>query len=262
MTLCCELAAIGRAMSADSSLVASEVTFGYEQPLLRDVSVCVEPGRCVALIGANGAGKTTLLRILGGLLPPQSGSVRFAGRKIASLSPAERTSALGYLPQRSPRAAGFAVHEMVLMGLYSLLPARGWEGRTEWLAVGRALRRVGAGHLLRRSFAKLSGGEQRRVLLARALVARPAILLLDEPLAALDPGFVLEFTATLAALKAQGVALVVSTHRLSFVEVLADAVLVLRRGKVLDHGDPEAVLRPELLDKAYGTRRFTAGDQA
>jgi len=246
-------------MSADASLVASNVSFSYDQPLLRDISLRIEPGQCVALIGANGAGKTTLLRILGGLLPPQSGTVTLAGREIAALSPSERTAALGYLPQRSPRAAGFAVHEMVLMGLYSLLPARGWEGRTEWLAVGRALRRVGAGHLLRRSFATLSGGEQRRVLLARALVARPAILLLDEPLAALDPGFVLEFIATLGELKAEGVALVVSTHRLSFVEALADTVVVLRRGGVLDHGDPAAVLKPELLNDAYGTDRFTAG---
>jgi len=249
-------------MSADASLAASGVTFAYDEPLLRDISLRVEPGKCVALIGANGAGKTTLLRILAGLFPPQSGSVQLAGREIASLSPAERTAALGYLPQRSPRAAGFAVHEMVLMGLYSLLPARGWEGRSEWLAVGRALRRVGAGHLLRRPFAELSGGEQRRVLLARALVAQPAILLLDEPLAALDPGFVLEFTATLAALKAQGVALVVSTHRLSLVEALADTVVVLQRGRVLDHGTPAAVLQPELLNSAYGTSRFTAGVRA
>ena len=249
-------------MGIDSSLAASEVAFGYDEPLLHDISLRIEPGQCVALIGANGAGKTTLLRILGGLLEPQAGSVRFADRDIATLNPAERTAALGYLPQRSPRAAGFAVHEMVLMGLYSLLPARGWESRTEWLAVGRALRRVGARHLLRRSFATLSGGEQRRVLLARALVARPAILLLDEPLAALDPGFVLEFTATLAALKAQGVALVISTHRLSLVEALADAVIVLRRGAVLEQGGPTAVLQPELLNAAYGTDRFTAGGRA
>ncbi len=249
-------------MSVDASLVASEVTFGYDQALLRDISLGIRPGQCVALIGANGAGKTTLLRILGGLLTPQSGAVRFGDRGIASLSPAERTAAIGYLPQRSPRAAGFTVHEIVLMGLYSLLPARGWEGQAEWLAVARALRRVGASHLLRRSFATLSGGEQRRVLLARALVAKPAVLLLDEPLAALDPGFVLEFTATLAALKAQGVALVVSTHRLSFVRALADAVVVLQAGKVLDHGEPAAVLRPEVLNDAYGTNRFTAGGVA
>ena len=246
------------ATRADAALVARGVTFGYAEPLLRDVSLQVVPGQCVALIGPNGAGKTTLLRLLGGLLAPDAGSVELGGRSIVALPPRERTAVLGYLPQRSPRAPGFAVHEMVLMGLYSLLPARGWEGQAEWLTVARALRRVGAGHLLRRPFETLSGGEQRRVLLARALVARPEILLLDEPLAALDPGFVLEFTATLAALKAQGVALVVSTHRLSFVEALADAVVVLRNGKILDQGTPASVLRPSLLNEAYGTDRFAA----
>jgi iron complex transport system ATP-binding protein len=244
-------------MDADRSLIASDVSFAYDVPLLRDVSLTVAPGQCVGLIGANGAGKTTLLRLLGGLLRPDAGAVRYGASSVDDLDSAARAKAMGYLPQRIPRAAGFAVHEMVLMGLYSLLPARGWEGQGEWLAVARSLRRVGAEHLLRRTFATLSGGEQRRVLLARALVGKPEVLLLDEPLAALDPGFVLDFTATLADLKAEGVALVISSHRLSFVEALADRVVVLRNGRVLQQGPPAEVMRPELLNATYGTDRFT-----
>jgi iron complex transport system ATP-binding protein len=243
-------------VTRDRALSARGVTFGYAAPLLRGVDVDVAQGECVALLGANGAGKTTLLRLLGGLLPPESGTVHWGGRDAADLAPSVRARGLGYLPQRTPRSTGFRVHEIVLMGLYPLLPARGWEGPAEWLAVGRALQRVGAGHLLRRPFDELSGGEQRRVLLARALVARPAMLLLDEPLAALDPGFVLEFTATLEHLKQQGVGLVVSTHRLSFVRAIADRVLVLKQGAVIESGPPDAVLRSEILNSAYGTERF------
>jgi iron complex transport system ATP-binding protein len=246
-------------MGADTSLSASGVSFAYDVPLLRDVSLRVDAGQCVGLIGPNGAGKTTLLRLLGGLLAPDQGTVRYGDREVATLGPAGRAQAMGYLPQRIPAAAGFAVHEIVMMGLYALLPARGWEGQGEWLAVARALRRVGAVHLLRRDFATLSGGEQRRVLLARALVGGPGMLLLDEPLAALDPGFVLEFTATLAALKEQGVALVISTHRLDFAATLADHLVVLRSGRIVEQGDPATVLRPDLLNSTYGTDRFTVG---
>ncbi|NKB89094.1 MAG: ATP-binding cassette domain-containing protein [Acidobacteria bacterium] len=245
-------------MRAESSLNVSDASFAYVEPVVRQVALNVSPGSCVGLLGANGAGKTTLLKLLAGLLSPDSGTVRYGDQNVADLAAGDRARLIGYLPQRIPRATGFAVHEIVLMGLYSLLPARHWEGRSEWLAVARALRRIDSLHLLRRSFAELSGGEQRRVLLARALVGDPSLLLLDEPLAALDPGFVLDFTATLGELRDQGVSLVISSHRLSFVRALADSVVVLRRGEFIAQGDPGQILDDELLNAAYGTERFGA----
>lgn len=240
-------------------LTAAGVGFAYgPREVLRGVGLEVTSGECVALLGANGAGKTTLLRLLAGLDRPGSGSVALDGMPVADLGAAERARRIGYLPQLVPAGTGFAAYEIVLMGMYPLLPARGWESRREWMAVGRALRRVGAGGLLRRSFDRLSGGEQRRVLLARALVTRPAVLLLDEPLAALDPGFALELTDTLAALKRQGVALVVSTHRLALAHSLADRVAILRAGRTLVYGPPAAALDPAMLDAAYDTDRFSA----
>ena len=241
----------------DVLLCAEGLVFGFERPFLRGVDLRISGGECVALLGANGAGKTTLLRLLGGLIEAHSGLVKVDGIASVLLSHEERARRIGYLPQRIPMATGFAVYEMVLMGMYALLPARGWESQREWLAVGRALHRVGARRLMRRSFDELSGGEQRRVLLARALVAHPRLLLLDEPLAALDPGFVLELTATLSALKTAGVGLVISTHRLSLVRLLADQVIVLRRGAVLASGPPSETLSAALLDEAYGTDAFS-----
>jgi iron complex transport system ATP-binding protein len=145
------------------------------------------------------------------------------------------------------------------MGLYATMPARGWEGRREWRAVARALRMVGAGHLARRPFAELSGGEQRRVLLARALVSAPDLLVLDEPLAALDPGFALEMTATLEAVKRSGTAMVVATHDLRLAARLADGIALMRRGQPLVRGPAAELLAGGPLNRTYGT---TAFDQA
>ncbi len=245
------------AHEATTSLVAKGISFSYREPLLRGVDLRLESGQCVALLGANGAGKTTLLRLLGGLLQPDAGGVWLDGDPIQSLPAQRRARRVGYLPQRIPSAPGFAVYEIVMMGLYALLPAHGWESAREWLAVGRALRRVGAQGLLRRPFDELSGGEQRRILLARALVAEPGLLLLDEPFAALDPGFELELEDTLVKLKRQGVAMVIATHRLSLVRTIADRVVVLRAGRVLAEGPPQTVLTAEVLDATYATDRFS-----
>lgn len=250
----------GERISAGSGLqlVARQVSFSYARPVLEGVDLTLRSGACVALLGANGAGKTTLLRLLAGLEAPHAGSVTLDGAPVSALDARHRARRIGYLPQTVPGTTGFAVYEMVLMGLYPLLPARGWESRREWLAVGRALRRVGAARLLRRHFDELSGGEQRRVLLARALVASPDLLLLDEPLAALDPGFSLELTDLLVELRGQGVAIVVSTHRLSLVRALADDVVALASGRVVATGTPGDVLVPAVLDAAYDTDRFSA----
>ena len=242
-----------------SLLVGRDLTFGYETPLVQGIHLRVEPGRCLALLGANGAGKTTLLRLLGGLQAPQQGTVTIGDRPLLALDPRERAQRLGYLPQRVPPAAGFAVHEIVLMGLYPLLPARGWESDAEWSAVVEALARVGADDLLWRPFDELSGGEQRRVLLARALVARPPLLLLDEPLAALDPGFAVQLIDTLERIKSDDVGMVIASHRLELVSRLADRVLGLRHGREMAVGTVTEVLTGEVLNAVYGTGCFASG---
>lgn len=246
-------------------LRARNLSFGYgDRSFLRGVSLEVEAGRCCALLGANGAGKTTLLRLLCGVLRPHRGDVELLGRSLGELDPRERARHLGFLPQATPSAGGFAVFEVVLMGMYSTMPARGWESVREWRAVVESLRRVGAGALLRRRFGELSGGEQRRVLLARAMVSRPAVLALDEPLASLDPGFGLELLEHLQRLKEEGTGMVVATHDLGLVQSLADHAVLLRRGRPLASGPTGEVLTSENLDSAYGTdafgrRRATAG---
>ena len=239
-------------------LTATNVAFGYRhRPVLRGLSLDLVQGEFVAVLGSNGAGKTTLLRLLGGLLKPDMGEVRIGNRPAHAIPPRERATLVSFLPQRTPPADGFAVHEVVLMGLYSSLPVRGWESLREWRAVVETLRMVGAQDLLRRSFGCLSGGEQRRVLLARALVSKPRLLLLDEPLSSLDPGFELEFIEQLRELKRSGTAMIAATHHLGLARELADRVLLLRGGQALAFGPRAESLTPERLDAIYGTDAFT-----
>ena len=235
--------------------------FGYGVAVLRGVDVEVGAGECIALLGPNGAGKTTLLRLLAGLYAPWRGEVRIAGRRP---SPSARGSrrGIGYLPQRIPAGNGFAVYEIVLMGRYGLLPVHTWESAREWRAVVRALRRVDAGHLLRRRFAELSGGEQRRVLLARALVAQPRLLLLDEPLASLDPGFSASLRALLRRLKSGGIGLVLATHDLGLAVELADRAVLMRGGRVVAQGPPGDIMTGAALNETYGTTFFEPGPVA
>lgn len=240
-------------------VVASGVSFGYhdDQPVLRKLDCQVEAGRCLALLGSNGAGKTTLMRLLAGLLRPTTGEVHIDGTSIQKLAADAKSRLIGMLPQRGPKANGYAVYEVVLMGLYSTMPSRGWESVREWRAVAEALNHLGVGDLKRRPFEELSGGEQRRVLLARALVSKPRLLLLDEPLASLDPGFGLELISTLQQLKRDGTGIIVATHHLGLADELSDNALLLRRGEVVASGLTNAVLTTETLNAAYGTTMFS-----
>lgn len=237
-------------------LQAEGLTFGYGSPIFAGVNLQVDRGTCWTLLGSNGAGKTTLLRLLGGLATPQRGALLLEGTPLQLFTAKQRAQRIGILPQGAPRADGYAVYELVLMGLYATMPARGWEGFSEWRAVARALESVDARELTRRRFGELSGGEQRRVLLARALVSEPDLLLLDEPLASLDPGFALEMTALLARVKGNGTALVIATHDVGLARQLADGVLLLRRGDPPRIGAPEQLLTADRLNATYGTTAF------
>jgi len=242
-------------------LCARGLGFGYRSPIIKGVDLEVNRGECWALLGSNGAGKTTLLSLLGGLTTPQEGGLLLDGSPLGSLSPKQRARRIGILPQGVPQAEGYLVYEVVLMGLYATMPARGWEGFSEWRALARALGRVGAKPLIRRRFGELSGGEQRRVLLARALVSEPDLLLLDEPLASFDPGFTLEMTELLGRVKQRGTALVIATHNLDLAGRLADGVLLLRRGHPATMGAPGELLTADKLNSTYGTTAFSEHDQ-
>jgi zinc transport system ATP-binding protein len=221
-------------MGDDALIAAHGLALGYGgQAVLRDVSLRVRPGEFWCWIGPNGCGKSTLLRGLLGLLPPLAGTLALA-KHLAD------HARIGYVPQRAELSDALptTVRELVGLGLVRSQVKRA--ERKE--AVRAALAQVGVAELAEQSFWSLSGGQRQRALLARALVRRPELLLLDEPTEGLDPATRDALLATLAALRAsRRIALVVVTHRHEIARAHADHVARFADGRVIA-GPREAVL--------------------
>ena len=222
------------------------------------VNLTVEPGEFVAVIGPNGAGKSTLVKVLLGLLPLAGGEGRILGRP-----PGEASDRIGYLPQRRSFDPGLRVRgvDVVRLGLDGdrwgvPLPGIGRIGRRrrdDDRRVDEVLRLVGATSYARRPVGQVSGGEQQRLLIAQALVRRPALMLLDEPLDSLD----LPNQAAVAALisgicRERGVTVILVAHDVNPILSSLDRVVYLAGGRAVA-GTPQEVIRSDTLSRLYGT---------
>ncbi|MBL8613450.1 MAG: ABC transporter ATP-binding protein [Myxococcales bacterium] len=221
-------------ISGDPILTLRGVTARYEgasgdAPLL-DVSLEVRAGRHVCVLGPNGAGKTTLLRVASGVLAPAAGTVTLAGREMVDLDRVEIARLVAVVPQTEPMAFGFAVEEVVAMGR---APHQGaWLRVTEEdrAIVEDALARCDLTRLRARPVRELSGGEQKRVAIARAFAQRPRLLLLDEPAAMLDVAHQIALYDLVDEAVKGGLACVSVVHDLNIAAQYADEVLLLAAG--------------------------------
>ena len=221
------------------ALEVSEVSFSYgAEPVLHDVSLAVQPGEFVALVGSNGSGKSTLLRVLLGLLPPATGTVRLLGQAPGRLQERWR---VGYVPQRPglARELPATVEEVVAAGR---LTRRRWWKRSsanDRAEIDHALASVALADLRQARVSELSGGQQQRAFIAKALVAQPDLLVLDEPVAGVDAESQVRFRDSLTHLVAEhGTAVLLVSHELGAVADDLDRVVVLRRGHVDFDGTP------------------------
>jgi branched-chain amino acid transport system ATP-binding protein len=232
-------------------LVVERLSCGYGAALvLRDVSLVIGPGEVLALLGRNGAGKSTLLRAIMGLLRPRAGRVTFEGRDLSALPPHEvPRHGLAYVPQGRRLFPALTVEENLRMGLL----VRG--GGPETLARVLGLFPV-LGERLGQRAATLSGGQQQMLATARALCAEPRLLLLDEPSEGLMPSLVRALLATIGALTARGVGVLLVEQKIDAALEVADRVLLLENG-VVRHETVPAALRadPEPLHRYLGVRR-------
>ncbi|WP_235948777.1 ABC transporter ATP-binding protein [Candidatus Frankia alpina] len=237
------------------------LSFGYGRNghRITDVSLSVRATEVCCLLGPNGAGKTTLLRCLLGLLKPESGTVRIAGRDLGTLTPRELARSVAYVPQSTSSPFPFTALDIAVMGRtphLGLLEAPGAADRRSALA---QLDRLGIARLADRSFAALSGGERQLVLLARALVQQAAILILDEPTAALDYGNEVRTLHVVAELAREGHAIIMTTHQPSHALTYSNRAVLMRGGVVIADGHPDDVVTGESLSDLYGVPVHVTG---
>ncbi|MEX0663157.1 MAG: metal ABC transporter ATP-binding protein [Acidimicrobiia bacterium] len=230
--------------TAAPALKAEGVSYTYgREPVLVDVALTVAPGEFCALVGPNGSGKSTLVRILLGLLTPAAGTVRCLGVEPGHVPDRWR---IGYVPQRHALAPALpaTVEEVVATGR---LARRGWWRRptgADREAVQHALEAVALAPFARRAVGSLSGGEQQRVLIAKALSSEPALLVLDEPVAGVDAASQREFRDSVVhEVREHGAAVLLVTHELGAVANDLDHVLVLKRSIVFDGKPTELAAR-------------------
>jgi iron complex transport system ATP-binding protein len=226
----------------------------YNGPhVLNDVSFRVETGRFFIIIGPNGSGKSTLLKLLGGLMPLQEGRIEVLERPIDAYSTRRLAQHIAYVPQSVAVEFPFSVTQVVLMGRAPHLGLMGFEGQRDLELARRAMHITDVAHLAHRRLDQLSGGEQQRVFIARAICQQPDIILLDEPTAALDLSHQARVMDLMESLKSeQGVTVVMVSHDLNLAAMYADQVLLLSKGRVARMGTPDNVLSYDLLEKVYG----------
>jgi len=227
------------------------VAYGKRQ-VLKGVSLEVGSGEVVALIGPNGAGKSTLVRAVSGVIPVEKGKVRTNGDNLLSLPTMQRARFLAVVPQAVTMPPAYSVWETVLMGRTPYLNFLGQSSPRDEAIARHSLEKVDALDLAERRVGELSGGEQQRVLLARALTQSTPILLLDEPTVHLDLQHQVDLMETVQALAHnENLAVLIALHDLNLAARYADRVALLVDGRIIATGTPRQVLTPELISSAY-----------
>jgi iron complex transport system ATP-binding protein len=235
-------------------LEANQLSFRYAKSIVfQDATLQLQPGEMVALLGPNGAGKTTLLKIMARQLSPVSGTVLFSGRDIQRMGRHELTKQISLMPQHEQRDASLSVFDVVALGR---VPHRGWVmplNASDREAIASALEATGLTGLRDRSILELSGGEWRRMILARSLAQDATVLLLDEPTAGLDLKYQWECLAKVQSLTHDRKLVTICTlHDLNQAATFADKVAILADEKILVIGSPTEVLTSRWIKQAFG----------
>jgi iron complex transport system ATP-binding protein len=238
------------------AVVARNLRHAYgTETVLRDLSFEVRKGEFFIIIGPNGSGKTTLLKILAGIDRSFQGSVALLQRPLASYSRRELARRLALVPQLATETFPFSVQEVLLMGRAPHMGLLGLESQKDRRIAEQAMRFTGVSHLGRRRLDQLSGGERQRVFLARAVCQEPAVILLDEPTAALDLAHQIRVMDLMARLREEkGVTIVMVSHDINLAAMYADRLMLLKDGTRVAIGTPQEIVTYQNIERTYGCR--------
>jgi lipopolysaccharide export system ATP-binding protein len=244
-----------RLVTANSGLVASHLGKQFKRrPVLRDVTVSVQRGEAVGLLGPNGAGKTTCFYIITGLINADTGTIEMDGTDITHLPMYRRARmGIGYLPQEASIFRGLTVEENIRAVLEVVEPER--DMREAML--DDLLAEFSISHLRRTPALALSGGERRRVEIARALASRPQFMLLDEPLAGIDPIAIGEIRELISHLRKRGIGVLITDHNVRETLDIVDRAYILHDGTVLMDGRPSEIVAHQDVRRVYLGERFS-----
>jgi ABC-type cobalamin/Fe3+-siderophores transport system ATPase subunit len=239
-------------------LTVEQIQTGYgARTVLHGVSLKLEPGELVALIGPNGSGKSTLLRAISGLLPLQHGSIVVDGQAVGHMNEGQRARKIAVVPQARNLPPAFSAREVVAMGRTPYLNWLGQLSASDEAIIEEVMRQTDTLDYASRLVGELSGGEQQRLLLARALVQQTPYLLLDEPTTHLDLQFQIGLMERIHQLAHPGTsdlparAVLIAVHDLNLALEFADRVALLVKGEIICLGTTAEVLQPELLSQVY-----------
>ncbi|NPV63492.1 MAG: ABC transporter ATP-binding protein [Methanotrichaceae archaeon] len=241
-------------------LKVKDLVFAYSGVKILDrVSLELERSEVLGVIGPNGAGKSTLIRCMNRVLRPQSGKITLDGIDIRDMDRIDIARRMGYVPQASKNSFPATVFDTILMGRR---PHGGWKSSSSDVKKAlEVLKLVSLEDLAMRDFTELSGGQQQKVVLARALVQEAEVLLLDEPTSNLDIRQQLETMEIIRRLaKERGISALMAVHDLNLAARYADRIVMLKGGRVLDAGDPFSVLTAENIKAVYGVEAAVKED--
>lgn len=228
------------------------IHFNYQsQSVLEDVNFKLDQGEVLALIGPNGSGKSTLLKCINRILKPQVGSILIDGALTENYQQQEMAQCVGYVPQEESKQFPSTVFETVMMGRKPYINFKAQDEDLE--IVAQIIESLGLGDLAQRNINQLSGGQQQKVLVGRALAQQPEVLLLDEPTSNLDLKHQLEILNLIQAQIKDNISSVIALHDLSLAARYSDKIIILKDGKIFAAGGLE-VLSPKNLEAVYEVR--------
>jgi iron complex transport system ATP-binding protein len=231
------------------------LVFSYgERTVLNGVSLCVERGEMVAILGPNGSGKTTLLKVLSGVLRG-SGEVKLGGKDTRTYERRALSRLLAVVPQESPMVFPYTVSEIVLMGRASFHSPLAFEGEEDLSVARRSMEQTDTWSLADRYLHELSGGEKQRVMIARALAQKPQLMLLDEPAAFLDLKHQVQILDLLRRLNREaGLTILAALHDLNLAALYFNRIVMLSGGSIYRDGTPLKVLTEKTIEEVYEIR--------